>query len=154
MKAMQGRINWNGSWLVAWTIAFLGSALPGPASGEVPTKIAVGKISLPEISGALMLGDRLLVAADDAEDEKDDVKKWHMIALLGDAQSRLQAGGEVVVEEKEQIYQAVLAQLGQADADFVTDLEDVALLPSGEVYLISSQSRSQKDKFSDKRQRC
>jgi Protein of unknown function (DUF3616) len=111
-----------------------------------------GKISLPEISGVVSVGNRLLVAADDPE-AKD--KPFHMIALLENAIERLESKQEITVSPAEQIYEKLLKKIpGQgSDAQTIKDLEDVAASPQGDIFLITSHSRNKKNKAQRERQR-
>jgi len=75
------------------------------ADQKMNAGIISGKISLPEIYGAVSVGNRLLVAADDPE-RKD--KQFHMIALLEDAVARLESKQDIIVDPAEQIYKNLL----------------------------------------------
>jgi hypothetical protein len=138
--------------LLGACLVFLGSSIL-PSGVHAADGIVSGKIALPEISGALSVGNRLLVVADDVEDEEDDVRKFHMVVLLNDAATRLKAGGVIAPTEEEQVYKTLLEKLKKSDFDFITDFEDITASPQGEIYLINSHSLSKKDKRPPKRQR-
>jgi hypothetical protein len=122
------------------------------ADQKINDGVISGKISLPEISGVVSVGNRLLVAADDPE-AKD--KPFYMIALLENAIERLESKQEITVFPAEQIYQKLLKSIpGQgSDAQTIKDLEDVAASPQGDIFLITSHSRSKKNKSQIERQR-
>jgi Protein of unknown function (DUF3616) len=122
------------------------------ANQQMHERVISGKILLPEISGVVSVGNRLLVAADDPE-SKD--KPLHMIALLEDAVDRLESKQGVTVLPAEQIYENLLKKIpGQApDAETLKDLEDVAASPQGDIFLITSHSRNKKNKAQIERQR-
>jgi hypothetical protein len=125
----------------------------GPkADQQTHAGVLSGKILLPEISGVVSVGNRLLVAADDPE-AKD--KPFHMIALLENAVDRLESKQDVTVFPAEQIYEKLLKKVpGQAlDAEAIKDLEDVAASPQGDIFLITSHSRNKKNKAQLERQR-
>jgi hypothetical protein len=139
--------------LLCTGLILLGEVLE--ADQKVDEEVISGTISLPEISGAVLVGDRLLVAADDPEDKKDNIKKFHMIALLKDAWNRLESKQHIVVSPEEQIYRNLLLKLpGQKlDADIITDLEDVTTSPHGDIFLITSHSLSKQENSPSKRKR-
>ncbi len=122
------------------------------ADQKINEGVISGKILLPEISGVVPVGSRLLVAADDPE-AKD--KPFHMIALLEDAIDRLESKKDISVFPAEQIYEKLLKKIpGQApDAETIKDLEDVAASPQGDIFLITSHSRNKKSKSQIERQR-
>lgn len=125
----------------------------GPKANQTMNEgVISGKISLPEISGAISAGNRLLVAADDPEAKN---KPYHMIALLEDAIARLASEQDVAVRPAEQIYEKLLKKIpGQAaDAKTIKDLEDVAASPQGDIFLITSHSRNRNNESQRERQR-
>ena len=124
-----------------------------PSSTRTPSPITHGSFQLPEISAAGFVGKRLLVAADDLATDNG----FHMVDFLGDASNRLTSGGSIIATADEKIYRALLVLLqdsnsGSPDPDLITDLEDIAVAPQGDVYLITSHSRTKKDKLPQKRQ--
>jgi Permuted papain-like amidase enzyme, YaeF/YiiX, C92 family/Protein of unknown function (DUF3616) len=133
------------------------ASVPLAAANEAPA-IVPGTIQLPEISGALAVGNRLLVTADDVEDKNDMVKKYHMLVLLDKAITRLKGPTLITPTDGEQIYRPLLEKLGgssssEHDAELITDLEDITASPQGDIYLISSHSLSKKNDLPPKRQR-
>ena len=129
----------------------------GQQAGELANAgIVSGTISLPEISAAAAVGCRLLVVADDPDRGGN---RLHMIALLDDAVTRLERGGDIAIDPAEHIYAAMLRNLpgrkskNVPDAETVKDIEDAAVSPQGDIFLISSHSRSKKNKLPVERQR-
>lgn len=129
----------------------------GPKADQKKNEgVISGKIFLPEISGAVSVGNRLLVAADDPEAKN---KPFHMIVLLEDAIARLESKRDVIADPAEQIYKNLLQKIpgkktDQAlDAETIKDLEDVAASPQGDIFLISSHSRNKRNKSQIERQR-
>ena len=106
---------------------------PSTAAVSLPTAPAFisGTLAMPEISGATMVGDRLLVVADDP----DPSAPTHMVALIANGREKLEKGNAIAIAESEQIYPA-LEQTAE-----VTDLEDVAVGADGNVYMTTSHSR-------------
>lgn len=110
-----------------------------------------GSIPLAEISAADVVGQWVLLIADDL-DENDD--HTTMLALLDDGAARLRAGGAIDLDRAAdaRFYRQLLAQLDLKKKD-LTDLEDMAVTPAGEVYVISSHSRNKKGEEKPARQR-
>ena len=112
-------------------------------SAQTAGSIIHGSFQLPEISAAGIVGDRLLLAADDTEKKHGD----RMIDCLADPLSRLTAGNSMKATRDEQIYRDILLLLQKADAGALSaapikDIEDMAVSPAGDAYLITSHSRN------------
>ena len=114
-----------------------------PSSTRTPSPIIHGSFQLPEISAAGFVGNRLLVAADDPEKKHG----YHVIDCFTEALGRVTAGGSIAATIEEQIYRYILLLLqgrdtGEPDPGRIKDLEDMAVAPTGDVYLITSHSRN------------
>jgi hypothetical protein len=126
-------------------VAFALVALPALAGLSLAAGpiLSSGEISLPEISGAVMVGDRLLVEADDPEDRKDAVKKSHVVALL-DAPAKRFRNVKVEVQEDEYVFKDLLKKLANStdDKEKISDIEDATAGTDGTLYLTTSHSRN------------
>jgi hypothetical protein len=123
-----------------------------PSAGAMSGEFVTGYITLPEISGARVIGGKVIVVADDAVDEDDDIRQYHMVASI--AIPRLLAGGKIEVRDDDHRYRQIIEHLDprRLRSDLITDLEAVAS-DDRYVYLLSSHSRSQRDNYPAKRRR-
>jgi hypothetical protein len=117
------------------------------SSTRTPSPIIHGSFQLPEISAVGFVGNRLLVAADDPEKKHG----YYVIDCFADPLRRLTAGDSMGATSEEQIYRDILLLLqspnaGEPDPERISDLEDMAVAPTGDVYLITSHSLNKKDK--------
>lgn len=123
------------------------------SSAQTPRPIIHGSFKLPEISAAAITGNRLLVAADDPEKKHG----YHMINCVAEPLSRLTAGNPIAATGDEQIYRVILrllqgADAGEPGAALFKDVEDMAVSPTGDVYLITSHSRNKSNEEVPERQ--
>lgn len=111
--------------------------------------IIYGSLTLPEISGAAMIGNNLLVVSDDFMTDSDD--SIHMIDVVKNALPLLRQGGTI---DTDSIYLDILRSLtgNTAENKMIKDLEDVAVAPNGTIYVISSHSRNKKNESQEARQ--
>jgi hypothetical protein len=118
-----------------------------PSSTRTPGSIIHGSFQLPEISAVGFAGNRLLVAADDPEKKHG----YHVIDCFAEPLSRLTVGSSIEATTEEQIYRDILLLLqrpnaSEPDPERITDLEDISVAPTGDVYLITSHSLNKKGK--------
>jgi len=123
------------------------------ADSYTPLFWYAGTLNLPEISGAVMVDQNLFFVADDVEDPKDRFKKYYMVVLLKDGLNELKKSHQIEISPEAHVYSAMLNYLSPSkrDEDTITDLEDVAISPSKNVYLITSHSLSKKGNAPAKR---
>jgi hypothetical protein len=117
--------------------------------------VIVGTIDLPEISAASVVGRSIIVAADDAADENDDIRQYHMLARIDI--DRILEGGSITLGPEDHFYRELLLALEPRRAanprsDRITDIEGLAVRDET-LYVVTSHSRSKKDNYPAKRRR-